>query len=151
MVSFTVSNTDLGVRVQYLTISDLGVGTGASLDSSWLSKTTQDAVLRLNLLCDQWIQWENGSVPFYSRYTERLDVTWLVSSGEQGVLCCDLFFTGESVLASCHARWHWWASTWKFDDVLARATRKRRTKVLRTIKERKTYLPLRRQKTTTTH
>lgn len=93
-----------------------------------------------------WLQWENGGLIFYSCYTVWLDVTWLWSSSEQGVQCCDLFFVGESELASCNARWHRWASTWKFDDVPARVAGKRRTKVLRTIKIRKTEPPQRRQK-----
>lgn len=129
-----VSPSPTPIRAQSW-VSDPAVGTGASLDSSRASKPTRDIALWLNLLCDY--SEKDGQVIFSNHYAARLDVTWLSRSSEQSVLCCDLFFVGESALASCHARWRWWASAWKFDDVPARERRANDTKVFRTIKKGK--------------
>lgn len=136
MFSFSVNNTDPGVQFsiwRYLipVLTPVHPWTAAG----WSRQHNMLPVNWLRLL------WENGGAASYSRCAPWLDVTWLSSSSEQGVRRCDLFFVGESALDSCHGRWRWWASPWKFDDVPARATGNRRTKVLRTIKKQKKNSP----------
>lgn len=136
MFSFSVNNTDPGVQFsirRYLipALAPVHPWTAAG-------RSRQHSPLLVNWL---WLLWENNGVTSYSRYAAWLDVTWPSSSSAQRARCCDLFFVGESELDSCHARWRWWASPWKFDDVPARATGKRRTKVLGTINKQKKELP----------